>query len=190
MHGIKGYEVTHRIGGDLREVVITKACGAVGVAVIILLLFALPVVLGDIGPYPASKLEIQGAHIVSEGAYFRFWIANHYDQPVYVTINDGEALYIPHNASADYDVIAPQISVPYEEVTYTFRQYFYPTQNISLPSLNFTVLVVHSSFFDFLLPIHFVVAAGLIVVCIAFFTWQRRLIRRKVGVKHTLGKTC
>jgi hypothetical protein len=171
------------MGGNLQEVVVTKACGALGVAVITLLLFALPVVLGDIGPYPASRLEIQGAHIVSEGAYFRFWIANHYDQPVYVTINDCEALYIPPNASADYDVIAPQISVPYEEVTYTFKQYFYPnsTQNISLRSLNFTVLVVDSNFFDLLLPIHATVAVGLIVVCIAFFTWQRRLIRRKVG---------
>ena len=41
-------------------------------------------------PYspPLTGVEVEGAHIVSEGAYFRFWIFNNNSFPIQVQMRD------------------------------------------------------------------------------------------------------
>lgn len=150
------------------------------VGLILVWLLAPRVVLGDLAIY--NGLEIQGAHVVSEGAFFRFWMMNHYSQPVYVVINDGDPIYILPNGSANYNVIAPQISVLSERVTYTFKQYFEsPRPDHLYMAINTTVLVLDSSYteaFSLIVPLQFIIAIGLIIVVISFIIWQRKLRRR------------
>ncbi|MGD0979653.1 MAG: hypothetical protein ABR962_11015 [Candidatus Bathyarchaeia archaeon] len=123
------------------------------------------------------QVSIQGAHIVSAGAYFRFWIFSYYDYPINVTINGADTLSIPSGGSIDYDVIAPQISVPYEKVTYTFVF----SVNYDVKPVDYTVLVLNSSFvqiFDLIVPILIVIAI-VIIAAVAILILRRRRSLRK-----------
>ena len=131
------------------------------------------------------QVSIQGAHIVSEGAYFRFWIFNNYEYPINVTINGADTLSIPSRSSINYDVIAPQISTPYEKVTYTFDF----SVNGARPwiPVDYTVLVLNSNFvpiFDLTVPILIAIAA-IILVVIASVILKRR--RSRIGSLVFLG---
>jgi hypothetical protein len=138
---------------------------------------------------PPTYFDIEGAHIVSEGAYFRFWIFNNNSFPVNVTVNGADILNIPSKRWADYDVIAPNINVPYEQVTYKFSitSYYVQTTNYS-----FTVLVLNSGFvqifnlappiFDLAVPmlvtmlvimLEIIAAMVLALVAVVIVRWRR-----------------
>jgi hypothetical protein len=118
------------------------------------------------------QVNIQGAHIVSAGAYFRFWIKNYYNFPINVTMNGANTVSIPPQGSIDYDVIAPQISLPYEKVTYTFLFTTNVTNSWSQQAqnpINYTVLLLNSAFlqiFDPVFPI--LIAIALVIIAIVF----------------------
>jgi hypothetical protein len=154
------------------------------------------VVLGD--PSWGNKLEVQGAHVVSEGAYFRFLLVNHYSYPIYVSIiNDSEpisivppdnylnvnitdSIYILPNSSANWDVIAPNVSFPYRVVTYTIVQALdTPISEHWVYIMKFQVTALASGFVQILNtilnPIFYVIliAVGLILVTIPLIIWKR-----------------
>lgn len=120
-----------------------------------------------------AGVEIEGAHIVSEGAYFRFWIFNNNSFAVNVTVNGADTLSILPESSVDYDVIAPQISVPYEQVTYKFT---IVGGDSSPTNVDFTVLVLNSAFaqvFDLIIPILSTIAV-IVVALVAIVIVRRR----------------
>jgi hypothetical protein len=132
------------------------------------------------------QVSIQGAHIVSAGAYFRFWLYNYYDFPINVTVNGANKLTIPPQGSIDYDVIAPQVSLPYEKVTYTFLFTLTNGTNIwngqAQNPIDYTVLVLNSAFlqiFDLIVPI--LIAIAFVVIAAVFIVI--------VGRRHTPKKT-
>jgi hypothetical protein len=141
----------------------------------------------DINPYPnLHGIVVQGAHIVSEGAYFRFWISNNFSIPINVTINNDETLTIAAKNSIDYDVVAPKVSLLYRKVTYIFRFSYAKNVEHQLHSLNgeidFTVLVLSSDFvqvFDLIIPILIIVTIAVAaIISIAIILRQRRANRR------------
>lgn len=150
---------------------------------ILVLLLVPTIVLAD--PIWGNQLEIQGAHIVSEGAYFRFLMVNHYGVPIYVTINDGDPIYIPTNGSANYNVIAPQISTPYQVVTYSFKQYYSPLQAQFGLTIDVPVTVVAYDFVELILATNIIIAIGLFVFIISFIIWHRRLSSGEVKLSRT-----
>lgn len=169
---------------------------------LILVLFLFPrIVSAD--PSWGNELEVQGAHVVSEGAYFRFLVVNHYSIPMYVSVindsepiyvlpspspsylnvNISESIYILPNSSANFDVIAPEVSFPYEKVTYTIIQALdKPISEHWVYIMKYQVTVLDSNYFDFIVLTNILFAVGLIVVAIAFIIWQRRLSHGKVGL--------
>lgn len=126
-------------------------------------------------------VDVEGAHIVSEGAYFRFWLSNNNSFPVHVivysTAQGADNLVVPSKGSIDYDVIAPQISGVYEQVTYKF--------SISGPSnvstVDFTVLVLNAGFvqiFDLIGPILIVIGVVIIATVTIVILRRRRSLRK------------
>lgn len=148
------------------------------VAMVIILFLVPNVVMGDPIGNPNDKLIIEGAHIVSEGAYFRFLVKNNYSQPIYVTINDNDTFYILPYDSINYNVIAPKISVPYEKITYTFKLHLdLSDPNYVSDKFNYTVLVLNSSFvqgFDIIVPFLIILAIALVVAISVFVIRRRR----------------
>jgi hypothetical protein len=171
---------------------------------LVLVLFLTPrVVLGD--PFSFhNELEVQGAHVISEGAYFRFLIVNHGFSPIYVSIirssepiyvvyglgptnyslsvNISESICILPNSSASYDVIAPEVSFPYEKVTYYIPQA--SAQPISTHCqyiMRCEVTVLDSGFAQVLTTSldpssqYIIIAIGLTLVVISLIMWQRKL---------------
>ena len=141
----------------------------------------------DIAPEPNYSwgIVVQGAHIVSEGAYFRFWIWNPLANPINVTINDADTLTIAPNSSIDYDVVAPQVSMLYQKVTYTFRFTYAKNVEYQLHSLygeiDFTVLVLSSGFvqvFDMIIPILIIVTIAVVAIISIAILRRRRAIKR------------
>jgi hypothetical protein len=132
-------------------------------------------------------VDIEGAHIVSEGAYFRFWIYNNNTYwPVNVTV-DGRILQVLPKTSIDYDVIAPSISVPYQRVIYQFTLMESGNEYPVLTD-NFTVLVLSSSYIQIsnFIPISSFIASMVIIfgaIIIALVTIA--IIRRR----QVQGKT-
>lgn len=143
-------------------------------------------VLGD--PKYGGGLLVEGAHIVSEGAYFRFWICNYEHYNVSVTLNDGITCYLPKieysgqgsfldptNSSFTYNVIAPQVNLAFEKVHYFFKVNVTGVDYNSDPwlrtrfpyTIDYQVYVLDSNFIillDYLVPAIVVIAAVLIVV--------------------------
>jgi hypothetical protein len=154
---------------------------------LILVLLVLPtIVSADLRWF--NELEIQGAEVVSEGAYFRFLMVNHYGFPIYVAINNGDPIYIPTNGSASYNVIAPQISKPYESVLYTFTEYLQTPQPANfMGTVDFPVTVVSINFIDstiyYIYITNLMTAVGLFAVVTAFILWHRRLFTGRVKLK-------
>jgi hypothetical protein len=121
--------------------------------------------LGRCDPYfpPLSGVDIEGAHIVSEGAYFRFWIFNNNSFSINVTVNGAGSLIVPPKSGVDYDVIAPHISVPYEQITYDF----WLSSSESVLHVDYTVLVLNSSFAQiFELTVSILIAIATIILSI------------------------
>lgn len=133
---------------------------------------------------PNEKVIIEGAHIVSEGAYFRFWILNNLTNALNVTINNADILLIPSKSSIDYNVVAPNISMPYQKVTYTLRfSYTFQGEQILYNKVDYQVLVLASSFtliFDLIVPILIAVAIVLAVVILVIVMRRRRPTEHKV----------
>jgi hypothetical protein len=134
-----------------------------------------------IGP-TLKGVTLEGAHIVSEGAYFRFWIFNNNSFPIFVYVNGFAIPNVPPQSGIDYDVIAPQISTPYEQVTYKFT--FGSNYNDPL-TVDFTVLVLNSSFmqiFDLIVPI-LIVIAFVIIATVVIVILRRYMHRRRSNLK-------
>jgi len=166
---------------------------------LILVLLVVPTIVSA-DPIWLNELEVQGAHVVSEGAYFRFLVVNHYSTPIYVSIiNDSEpiylvppnnhlnvniteSIYILPNSSANYDAIAPSVSFPYETVTYTIIQALEkPISEHWVYIMKYQVTVLASGFVQILnigldssLPI-ILIAIGFILVVLSLIIWQRKL---------------
>jgi hypothetical protein len=147
------------------------------------IILEVPLGQSDINPNPSLRgIVVQGAHIVSEGAYFRFWILNNTTDPINVTINSADPLTISANSSIDYDVIAPQLSTPYQKITYAFHfSYAKNVENQPHPlhgEMDFTVLVLSSGFvqfFDLIIPILIIVIIAVAaIISIAIILRQRR----------------
>jgi hypothetical protein len=150
------------------------------VVAMLMILFLVPnVVMGDPIGNPNDRLIIEGAHIVSEGAYFRFSVKNNYSQPIYVTMNDSDTFYILPYDSINYNVIAPRVSVPYEKITYTFKLHLLLSDpNYVSNKFDFTVLVLNSSFvqvFDIIVPFLIILAIALVVAISVFMIRRRRI---------------
>lgn len=147
------------------------------------LLFVFCIVLtepsGQCDPYfpPLKGVTLEGAHIVSEGAYFRFWIFNNNSFSIKAAVNGVDISSVPPESGIDYDVIAPQISTPYEQVTYKFSF----VSNDSVLTADFTVLVLNSSFvqiFDLIVPILIVIAVVIIITVAIVILRRRRALRK------------
>jgi hypothetical protein len=141
----------------------------------------------DIAPEPNYSwgIVVQGAHIVSEGAYFRFWIRNPLANPINVTINDADTLTIASKSSIDYDVVAPRVWMLYQKVIYRFR--FSYAQNVEYQphgvhyELDFPVVVLSSGFvqiFDLIIPILVIVTIAIVTI-ISIVILRRRRARRR-----------
>jgi hypothetical protein len=165
----------------MREKIVKRSTIASFVLVLILVLFVVP----RIGSAdPSSHImwfEIQGAHVVSEGAYFRFCMTSLSPRmSFWVSVNDSALMYIQFNKSVNYDVIAPQISSESEQVTYTFKGYYNYTEQLNDYDfmVNSTVLVLNSSYFsdnaNFTFLTNSLTAIGLVTVVAAFIMWQKR----------------
>jgi hypothetical protein len=137
-------------------------------------------VVGD--PMHGGYLEIQGAHIVSEGAYFRFWLWTRESYNISVTINDKITFYLEPNASMNYDVVAPHVSMPFEQIHYLFKvnvtgvNSMQGLENHFPYTLDFPVYVFGSGFiqfFDYFVPVIVI----LIATTLAIITL--RVIRRR-----------
>jgi hypothetical protein len=171
---------------------------------LVLALFLLPsFVLGD--PRGGSnELEVQGAHVVSAGAYFRFLVVNHYSFPIYVSIVNGggpvygfgylgnfslsvnitESIYVLPNSSGSFDVIAPEVSFPCEKVTYTFIQALaLPVSQHALYLMDYQVIVLNSGLVQVLSTSldpsfqYIIIGIGLTLVVISLIMWQRKMRR-------------
>jgi len=169
---------------------------------LVLALFLLPsFVLGD--PRGGSnELEVQGAHVVSAGAYFRFLVVNHYSFPIYVSIVNGsepvygfgypgnfslsvnitESIYVLPNSSGSFDVIAPEVSFPCEKVTYTFIQALaLPVSQHALYLMDYQVIVLNSGLVQVLSTSldpsfqYIIIGIGLTFVVISLIIWQRKI---------------
>jgi hypothetical protein len=151
---------------------------------LIVLLFAFsfimatqPLVRGDIGPH-SHGVVIEGAHMVSEGAYFRFWIYNELPYTVNVSVNGGDALVVPSRSGVDYDVVAPFISVPFEQVTYKVSI----MDGDAVPTnVDVTVLVMNSALvqiFNLAIPI-LIIIAGIIIALFAIVIVRRQRSHKK-----------
>jgi hypothetical protein len=135
-----------------------------------------PLVVCDpyIGP-PLTGVTLEGAHIVSEGAYFRFGIFNNNSFSISVRVG-ADISSVPPESGIDYDVIAPQISTPYEKVTYQFD---FGSNDAEL-TVDYTVLVLNSSFvqiFDLVVPI-IIVIAFVIIATVAIVILRRYMHAR------------
>ena len=145
------------------------------------------VVLADPEGDPNDKFIVEGAHIVSEGAYFRFYVKNNYTQPIYLTFNDGERLYIPSYASTNFNVIAPQVSFPYDSVVYTFKLHFLLSNPDYVSKIiEYKVLVLDSAFveiFNFSLPFLMIIIGVLVVATTLSIIRRRRIHKNTIQTK-------
>jgi len=126
----------------------------------------------DPSPAPLTDVTLEGAHMVSEGAYFRFWIFNNNSFPITVYVKGAGVLSVPPKSWVDYDVTAPQISTPFERVTYTFEF----SADGQAQVVDFPVMVLNSNFlqiFELAVPILIAVAA-IIVSTVAVVLAKRR----------------
>jgi hypothetical protein len=143
-----------------------------------------PLAVCDPSPLPLKEegVTLEGAHIVSEGAYFRFWIFNNNSFSINVTVNGVDIPSVPPESGIDYDVIAPQISTPYEQVTYKFVFTF---GGYGALTADYTVLVLNSNFvqiFDLIFPI-LIVIVFVIIATVAIVILRRRIHRRRSNLK-------
>lgn len=136
---------------------------------------------------PNERVLIEGAHIVSEGAYFRFWIMNNLTWALNVTINNADILLIPSKSSIDYNVVAPQVSVPYQKVTYIFKiSNTWDGEESVYSEIDYPVLVLDTGFtqiFDLIAPI--LIAVGIVLTAIVFVMVVRRKRARSLHVEDT-----
>jgi len=103
----------------------------------------------------------------------------------YLSINISESIYILPNSSANFDEIAPEVSFPYEKVTYTIIQaHDKPISEHWVYIMKYQVTVLDSNYFDFTVLTNILFAIGIIVVAIAFIIWQRRLSHDKVRLNR------
>jgi hypothetical protein len=115
--------------------------------------------------------------MVSEGAYFRFRIYNELPYSVNVSVNGGDTLVVPSRSGVDYDVVAPFISVPFEQVTYRFSiQDGYGSSEVDA-----TVLVMNSvlvQIFNMAIPILIIIAV-IIIALVAIVIVRRQRSHKK-----------
>jgi hypothetical protein len=121
-------------------------------------------------------IDVEGAHIVSEGAYFRFWIFNNNSFTIQVQLQgQSERRDVPPYGSIDYDVIAPRVSGVYEQVHYQFA--ITGQSNASL--VDFPVIVINSLFVQIFNPLTTVLLITIAIVIIAVVTATVIIGRRR-----------
>lgn len=146
------------------------------------------IVFGDSINRPA--FSIKGAPIVREGTYIRFLIRNYQEsETLYFTVSNFTLVVPPQGGSVEYEVIAPEISAPFQKVTYAFKVQSNQSESWS-GTVDYSVIVLDSGFeamFDLVEPFLttarsvMMVIAG--IICISFF-----IMRRRVSVKGTRFK--
>jgi hypothetical protein len=130
------------------------------------------------GP-PLEGIDVEGAHIVSEGAYFRFWIFNNNSFPIQVQMQgQSERRDVPPYGSINYDVIAPNVFGVYEQVNYQFAV----TGQSNASLVNFLVIVINSFFVQIFSPLTTILLITIIVVIIAVVIV---IIRRRRSPERT-----
>jgi len=142
-----------------------------------------------VGP-PLYGVDVEGARIVSEGAYFRFWIHNNnsfsIDVNVFTPEHTMDNFIVPANGSINYDVIAPKISVAYEQVTYEFWLSGPNSSGQYVTLADCGVIVVNYGFvqiFSFSVEL-LIMFAAIIVALVAIV-----VVRRRRGGKRKTHKT-
>ncbi len=156
-------------------------------SLLFLLLFLIPIaVVGD--PSYHGGVWIEGAHIVSEGAYFRFWVWSKESVSISVTINDGITYYLEPNASISYDVVAPKVNMPFEKIHYFFKvnvtgvDSMQGLENHFPYTIDFSVYVLSSGFiqfFDYIVPVILILVVAILVIITTL------VIRRRQKAKHS-----
>jgi len=153
--------------------------------------------VGD-GNYEGPVM-IQGSHIVSEGAFFRFEIVNYSNERLSVTIvnyvdyslpfnpsaaSKGDVTYVlARGASITYPVIAPSTRLPFEKVHYFFKvdadgnssQLESEWQHYTVDYSMYVLSSGFTTFFDYFIPI----VIGIAVVFILLFAIMLIKRRRK-----------
>jgi len=96
----------------------------------------------DSPPPGFYKVDIQGAKIVSEGGYFRFYVKNISNASLNVLLLNysGSKVFLEPNDNVTYDIIAPEINLLFKNVTYIF-QISYRNSSIS-ENHSYTVTVI------------------------------------------------
>ena len=77
----------------------------------------------DSPPPGFYKVDIQGAKVVSEGGYFRFYVKNISNENLTVLLLNysGSKIFLEPNDTVTYYVIAPKIDSLFGNVTYIFQ---------------------------------------------------------------------
>jgi hypothetical protein len=78
-------------------------------------------------------VDIQGAKVVSEGGYFNFYIRNNSTGNLTVTFLNytGSEVFLQPDDTVTYKIIAPEIYLPYQNVSYVFAIRLFLTENHS-----------------------------------------------------------
>lgn len=150
---------------------------------VLAVLIVLPLAHCDSEAPPAKGIDIQGAHIISEGAYFRFQIFNDNSFPVNITMYgplSSESYYsIPAWGSVDCDLVAPSAPWVYNQVTYHFE--IVSSQEDGLYGMNdFTVLVLNSSWLLFFNLLPLIIGTILIIIAVILFFRLASTSKKKV----------
>jgi hypothetical protein len=80
-------------------------------------------VFSDSAPPGYYDVDIQGAKVVSEGGYFNFYIRNNSTGNLTVTFLNytGSEVFLQPGDTVTYRIIAPEIYLLYQNVTYLFQ---------------------------------------------------------------------
>ena len=134
--------------------------------------------------YTLKHLDIQGAKIVSEGAYFRIWIRNRLDFPIKVKIvsdfmqTDWQT--IPTNESASFPLVAPLIESRKETVTYTIMVLYGTPGREILEQIQFPVTVIKESALQ--------ISDGLLICFILYVCLSLTVIIYLIKKQYGIGK--
>ncbi len=141
------------------------------------------IVFGDSVNRP--QFSIEGAPIVREGTYIRFLIRNYQEsETLYFTVSNFTLVVPPQGGSVEYEVIAPEISVPFQEVTYAFKVQSNQSESWSC-TVDYSVLVVDTGFeglFD-LVERFLITTTSVMMVIAGIICISISIIRRRASMK-------
>jgi hypothetical protein len=141
------------------------------------------IVLGD--PINRPPFSIESARIVREGTFIRFLIRNYQESDtLYFTVNNFTLVVPPQGGSVEYEVIAPELSVPFQKVTYAFKVQSNQSESWT-GTVDYSVIVVDTGFeamFDMVEPF-LITATSVMMVIAGIICISISIIIRRASVK-------